>query len=66
MIVWITDKGRIEQKDIDVGPGTTIVVYAGPEATIKGAESGTRRWEMARPCKICTGYTVVLSNTFGV
>jgi hypothetical protein len=65
VIVWITDKGRVEQKDIDVGPGTTIVVYAGPEATIKGAESGTRRWEMAHVRKVQSGDTIVLSNAYG-
>jgi len=65
VIIWLTDKGRIEQ-DAKVGAGATIITYTGPDATIKGAEFGKRKWEMARPCKICTGYTVVLSNTFGV
>lgn len=66
MIIWITDKGRVQQEDASVDVGTAIITYKGPDATIKGAECGTRRWEVSRPCHVKEGFTIVLSNSFGV
>lgn len=60
MLVWITDKGKIEQV-VEV-PGSTpaIVTYEGPTALLKGAEYHGRKWFPYKPIEVYTGVTIVL------